>query len=103
RERGPRAVLDLRNGAAEVVLHDQLLPRRHVHRVLADLDADAELAERGNDRDEIPRLDGLDRHVAAGDRGHADEAADLDVVAADRPLAAAEALHAVDAENVRLD
>ena len=63
----------------------------------------AELLERRHDRDEVLRTHAFDRDVAAGDRRHADEAADLDVVGPDRPRAAAETLDAGDAQDVRLD
>jgi hypothetical protein len=74
-----------------------------VHRVLPHLDANAKLLEGRHDRHQVFRAHRLDRHVAAGDRGHADEAADLDVIAADRPLAAVQLAHARDAQHVRLD
>src|SRR5947208_13439760 len=48
-------------------------------------------------------LDSVDRDVAPGDRGQADEAADLDVIGPDLPLAASQPLDALDAEDVRLD
>ena len=69
----------------------------------ADLHADAEPLERRPDRHEVLRVGAFDRDVAARDRGHADEAADLDVIGADRPRAAVQLLDAVDAQDVRLD
>src|SRR5262249_11002362 len=103
RERGPRAVLDLRDVAAEVVLDDELLVRRDANARLAELDAKAEPLERRQDRDEVVRLDLLDRDPAAGPRAEADERCALDVIGADPPLAAAQRLDAVDPQHVRLD
>ena len=55
------------------------------------------------DRHQVGLLDTVDRHVAAGDRSEADEAADLDVIRADLPLSAAERVDALDPQDVRLD
>ena len=52
---------------AEVVLHDELLPRRHAHRVGIRLDRDAELLQAVQDRDEVGVLDAVDRDVEPGD------------------------------------
>src|SRR5581483_12235467 len=76
---------------------------RDAQRVLAQLDVHPQPVEREQDRGQIARLDPLDREVAPRDRGEAHEAPDLDVLRADRPLAAAQALDASDAEHVRLD
>jgi hypothetical protein len=102
-ERGPRAVLDLRDVATEIVLHDELLPRRHVDARVTQLEPDAEPRERRQDRGQVSDLDFLDRHPAAGDRREPDERGDLDVVGADAPLASAQRVDAVDAKDVRLD
>ena len=92
RERGPRAVLDLRDLAAEVVLDHELLVRRDAQR------SRRRARRRSPSRSNAGRIEtrsfgahALDRDVAAGDRGEADEAADLDVLGRDRPLAAARA------------
>jgi hypothetical protein len=61
-----------------------------VHARLPHLDADAEPAERRQDRPEVLRLDTFDRDAASGDRGKANERRDLDVVGSDSPLAAAQ-------------
>ena len=103
RERGPGAVLDLRDLAAEVVLDLEPLARRDAHGRLPHLDLDAEPRERRQDREQIPGLDVLDRDVAAGGGREADEAADLDVLGSDAPVAAVQLGDAVDAEDVRLD
>jgi hypothetical protein len=102
-ERRPRAVLDLRDLAAEVVLDLELLARGDGHRRVVQLDADAEALEVREDRPDVLGGYVLDGHVPAGDRGEADEAGDLDVLGADAPLAAVEGLDAVDAEDVRAD
>ena len=47
---------------------------------LPHLELDPELAEGGHDRDEVVRLDVLDRQVAAGHGGERGEARDLDVL-----------------------
>src|SRR5262249_56085770 len=70
---------------------------------LSDLDAQTEPLERRQDRDEVLRLDLLDRYPASGHPGEADERRDLDVVGADPPLAAAKRVDAGDPEHVRLD
>src|SRR4029079_4242071 len=103
RERGPRAVLDLGNVPAQVVLDDELLARRNADGCLLLLDGHAERLERMQHRDEVGLLDAVDRHVATGDRGEPDEAPDLDVVGADLPVATREGLDALDAKHVRLD
>ena len=99
----PRSVLDLRHVAPEIVLHHQLLSRWHAHEAVALLDPHTELLERVEDRGEIRVFDAVDRDVAAGDRGEADEAPDLDVIRADIPVAAGERADPFDAEHVRLD
>src|SRR6185312_17312512 len=81
----------------------ELLPRGYAHAVDIRLDGDAELLECVSDRNEVGLLDAVDRDVAARDRGETDEAAHLDVVWADLPLAAAERLDALDAQDVGLD
>ena len=81
----------------------QLLAGRHAHAFVAQLDVHAEPCKRRQDRDEIVGLHAVDGQVAAGDRSEADEACDLDVVRADRPFAATEAVDALDLEDVRLD
>ena len=68
----------------------QLLPRGHANGRLPHLELDAELAERGHDRDQVVGLDVLDRQVASGRRGERREARDLDVLRADPVRAAAE-------------
>ena len=103
RERRPDAALDLRDLAAEVVHDAELLARRHAQGRLPHLELDPELAERGHDRDQVVRLDVLDRDVAARDRGERREARDLDVLGADPVRAAAEPVDALDAEDVRAD
>ena len=82
---------------------DELLVRRDAQGRALDLDVDAEPLEGRQDRREVLGLDVVDRDVAAGDRRQADEAADLDVLGADPPLAAGELVDPVDAEDVRLD
>ena len=72
-------------------------------RRLPHLDVDAEPRERGQDREQVPGLDVLDRDVAARRGREADEAADLDVLGSDAPVAAVQLGDAVDAEDVRLD
>ena len=57
-----------------------------------DLPLDAEALERRPDGDEILGDDVLDHDLALGHRREADEARDLDVVGADAPFAAAEAI-----------
>ena len=76
---------------------------RHAQARALDLDVHAEPLEDRQDRREVLRLDAVDRDVAAGDGREADEAADLDVLGADPPLAAGERLDALDAQHVRLD
>ena len=100
---GHGPVLDLRDVPAEVVLDDQLLARRDADRGAVDLRLDSEPAEGGQDRDQVVRVGVLDRHVARGHGGEADEARHLDVVGPDPPLAAGERRDALDAEHVRLD
>ena len=105
RERGPRAVLDLRDLAAEVVLDHELLAGRHAHassrrprpgRRAARTPGRIEIRSRG--------LDVLDRQVAAGHRREADEAADLDVLRArSRHSPPRERSTPLDAQHVRLD
>ncbi len=102
-ERGPGAVLDLRDVPAEVVLDDELLARRNVDALLPHLDANAEAREGGQDRREVSRLDVFDRDSTAGDRGKSDEGRHLDVVRADPPLAAVQRFDALDPQDVRLD
>src|SRR5262249_24678555 len=94
REGGPGPVLDLGDVAAEVVLDDELLIRGNADARLSDLDAQTEPLERRQDRDEVLRLDLLDRYPASGHPGEADERRDLDVVGADPPLAAAKRVDA---------
>ena len=94
RERGPDAALDLRDLPAEVVLDVEVLAGGDADARLGDLHLDPQLAERGDDRDQVVRLDVLDDDVAAGHRRQADEARDLDVVGADPVLAAAELVDA---------
>ena len=61
-ERRPDAALDLRDLAAEVVLDEELLTRRARARSSPSTSISiAELAERRHDRDEVVRLDVLDR------------------------------------------
>ena len=103
RERGPGAVFDLRNVPADVVLDVELLARRDAHRAVPELDAHAEPGERRQDRDQVFRPHAVDGHVAARDRREPDEARDLDVIGADRPLAATERVDPLDAQDVRLD
>src|SRR4051794_2085776 len=103
REGGPRAVLDLRDRAAEVVADRELLTRRDVDRGAVDLEAQPEPLEHREHRDEVVGRGVLNGEVAAGDGGHADEAADLDVVGGDRVLAAAQPLDARDVDHVRAD
>jgi hypothetical protein len=100
RERGPRAILDLGDLVAEIVLDPELLVRRDSHASVAELDVDAETPEHRKNRDEVVDDDVVDGHVAARDRGQPDEARDLDVLRCDAPLAAAEPLDAADAEHV---
>ena len=102
-ERRPRAVLELRNLSAEIVLDHQVLIGRDVQGRLAQLHTHAEPLERRHDRREVSRHDVLDRHVAPCHCGEADEAAHLDVIGCDRPLAAAQPVDAVDAQHVRRD
>ena len=92
----PDTGLDLRDLPAEVVLHNELLARRYVNRVVHHVDLDAELGEVREDRDEVLRLAALDRERAAGDRG-------VDVLARDPPFTAAQPLDAADGEDVRTD
>src|SRR5438552_7595452 len=87
----------------QVVLHDELLAGGHAHEVLAALDPDAELLETVQDRYEVGLVDAVDRHVAAGNRREADKASHLDVIGADLPIPAAQRIHTVDPEHVRLD
>src|SRR5919197_697988 len=86
-----------------VVADLELLAVRDADRRTLDLRADAEAVERGLHRDEVGGLDLLDDDLAGGDRAEADEARDLDVVAADAVLAARELGAAFDAEDVRAD
>ena len=103
RERRPDAALDLRDLVAEVVDHAKLLVGRHAHGVVPHLQLDPELAEGRDDRDQVVRLDVLDRDLAARHRGERGEARDLDVLGADPVRAAAERGHADDLEDVRAD
>src|SRR4029453_1148980 len=103
RESGPDAALDLRNLAAEIVDDSQVLLRGDVHRAAVNVHADPELAERRDDRDEVVRLDVLDRHVSARYRGERREARDLDVFGPDAVLATREALDPLDGEPGRAD
>src|SRR5207237_9216591 len=66
-ERGPRPVVDLRDVAAEVVADLELLAVRDADRAPFDLDSDPESVEGRHDRDEVARLDLLDRDLARGD------------------------------------
>src|SRR5262249_38314474 len=102
-ERGPRAVLDLRDVAAVVVADHELLVGRHPDRGSVDLDADAEALERGQDRAQVGRLRLLDRVAGAGPWRGPEEAAALDGLRADAAVAAAQALDAGPAEDVRAD
>ena len=88
---------------AEVVLDDELLPRGYAHAVDIRLDGDAELLECVSDRNEVGLLDAVDRDVTARDRGETDEAAHLDVIGPDHPLASAQRIDSFDAQDVRLD
>src|SRR5690606_37871130 len=100
---GPGAVGGLRDVTAQVgpdapVLlggHEQVIPS------LLAADAHALEAEQGG----VEVLDGRvpDQDLAAGYGGQADEAADLDVVAADPEPAAAQAIDALELENARPD
>jgi hypothetical protein len=83
-ESRPRAVLDLRNRAAEIVDDDELLVGRNTHPVVTDLDLDPEAPQHGQHRPQVVGRDALDRDVAACDGCHADEASDLDVLGRDR-------------------
>src|SRR5918912_713769 len=61
-----------------------------------DLDAHPEPVEGRPDRDEVARLDLLDRDLPAGDRAEPDEARHLDAVAADPVVAPAQRGAALD-------
>src|SRR5207302_3635056 len=89
-ERGPGAVVDLRDVAAEIVADLELLAVRDADRAPVDLDSDPEAVEGRHDRDQVARLDLLDCDLARGDRAEPDEARDLDGVAAEPGVAAAE-------------
>ena len=100
RKSRPRAVLDLRDLAAEIVLDREVLIGGYVQRRVAELDLDPEPLHRGNDRSEILGNDVLDRHGTARHRCEADEAAHLDVVRRHRPLASTETIDAFYPEDV---
>src|SRR5207302_1668148 len=103
REGGPRAVLDLRDLAPEVVSDLEVLAVRDMDGAPVDPHADTETLEGGQDRDQVGGLDVVDRDLAGGDRPEADEARHLDVVAADAVLAAGELGPALDVDDVRAD
>ena len=103
REGGPDAALDLRDLPAEIVDDAEHLAGRHAQGRLPHLELDPELPERRHDRDQVVRLDVLDREVAPRDGGERGEARDLDVLGADAIRAAAEPVDAFDAEDVRAD
>jgi len=88
---------------SKVVDDHELLVRRHADPVVTELDLDAQTAEHRQNRPEIVGNDSLDRDLATRHGGHADEAADLDVLGPDRVAAAEEALHAGDVQHVRTD
>ena len=94
RERGPRAILDLRDLGAEVVPDHQLLAAGHADGAAFGVPLDAEALEAVPDTDHVLGDDVLDHHLPLGDGAKADEAGHLDVVGADPPLAAAEAVDA---------
>ena len=73
----------------KVVLDHELLVGRNAQRSLAELDAHAEAIEHRQDRHEVLRLDAFDDDIPARHRGESDEAADLHVIGADAPSAAA--------------
>ena len=70
---------------------------------VVDVDVDAEPAQDREDRIEILRHRVLDRDLASGHGGEADEARDLDVLGTDAERAAAEPFDALDPQQVRPD
>ena len=84
RERGPGAVLDLRDRVAQVVLHRELLAGRDEHVVAVDPGCRPSRPKCAADHRQVVRLGVADPQRAAGGGGERDEAGDLDVVGADR-------------------
>src|SRR5690606_37551577 len=103
RERGPGAVVDLRDMASQVRADLAILLGGHEQVLPADLAVDAHPLEAEQCRIEV--LDGRvpDQDLAAGDRGEADEAAHLNVVAADAEPTAAQAVDALEVEHAGPD
>ena len=98
---GPSSIFEI--GVALVRLHAQVLAGRHDHVVAVELDPAAEPLEGEPGHAQVVGDAVPDAQLAAGAGGERDEAADLDVVGADRVVGAAELLLAVDDQQVRAD
>ena len=99
----PRAVVDRRDGVAEIRPHRQPLARGQDEVVAVGARAHAEPAEDREGHAQMLETGVLDDDLTAGHRGERDEAADLHEVGAERELRAAQSRHAVDAEQVAAD
>ena len=102
-ERRPGAILELGDVPAEVGADAPLLVGVDVQGVAVEARANAEPLEAQQGGAEVVAPDALDGDVAVGDGGEADEAADLDVVGADRVSRAGERAAALDGVDVGAD